>query len=53
MASRLTTFIVVLIVAGTLVAGLIVGAQRDDETRNQSILRASSGSMIGMPSRIG
>src|SRR5918993_445113 len=32
MASRLTTFIVVLIVAGTLVAGLIVGAQRDDES---------------------
>jgi predicted amidohydrolase YtcJ len=30
MASRLTTYIVVLIVAGTLVAGLIVGAQRDD-----------------------
>ncbi|HJY33603.1 MAG TPA: amidohydrolase family protein, partial [Vicinamibacterales bacterium] len=31
MASRLTTFIVVLIVTGTLVAGLIVGAQREDE----------------------
>jgi predicted amidohydrolase YtcJ len=31
MASRLTTYIVVLIVAGTLIAGLIVGAQRDDE----------------------
>ena len=30
MASRLTTLIVVLIVAGTLIAGLIVGAQRDD-----------------------
>jgi predicted amidohydrolase YtcJ len=30
MASRLTTYIVVLIVAGTLVAGLIVGAQRDE-----------------------
>lgn len=30
MASRLTTYIVVLIVAGTLIAGLIVGAQRDD-----------------------
>jgi predicted amidohydrolase YtcJ len=30
MASRLTTFIVVLIVAGTLIAGLMVGAQRDD-----------------------
>ena len=29
MASRITTFIIVLIVAGTLVAGLIVGAQRD------------------------
>jgi hypothetical protein len=32
MASRLTTFIVVSIVAGTLIAGLIVGAQRDDAT---------------------
>lgn len=32
MASRLTTYIVVLIVTGTLVAGLIVGAQRDDES---------------------
>jgi predicted amidohydrolase YtcJ len=31
MASRLTTFIIVLIVTGTLVAGLIVGAQRDEE----------------------
>jgi predicted amidohydrolase YtcJ len=30
MASRLTTYIVVLIVAGTLIAGLIVGAQRED-----------------------
>ena len=30
MASRITTFIIVLIVAGTLVAGLIVGAQRDE-----------------------
>jgi predicted amidohydrolase YtcJ len=30
MASRLTTYIIVLIVAGSLVAGLIVGAQRDD-----------------------
>lgn len=30
MASRLTTFIVVLIVTGTVIAGLIVGAQRDD-----------------------
>jgi predicted amidohydrolase YtcJ len=30
MASRLTTLIVVVIVAGTLIAGLIVGAQRDD-----------------------
>jgi predicted amidohydrolase YtcJ len=32
MASRLTTFIVATIVAGTLIAGLIVGAQRDDAT---------------------
>jgi predicted amidohydrolase YtcJ len=31
MASRLTTFIVVLIVTATLVAGLMVGAQRADE----------------------
>jgi len=30
MASRLTTFIVVLIVTGTVIAGFIVGAQRDD-----------------------
>lgn len=30
MASRITTYIIVLIVAGTLVAGLIVGAQRDE-----------------------
>jgi predicted amidohydrolase YtcJ len=29
MASRITTYLIVLIVAGTLVAGLIVGAQRD------------------------
>jgi len=32
MASRLTTLIIVVIVAGTLIAGLIVGAQRDDES---------------------
>lgn len=32
MASRLTTFLVVLIVTGTVIAGLIVGAQRDDAT---------------------
>lgn len=31
MASRLTAYIVVTIVAGTLIAGLIVGAQRDDD----------------------
>jgi len=30
MASRLTTFIIVLIVTGTVIAGLIVGAQRDE-----------------------
>ena len=30
MASRITTYIIVFIVAGTLVAGLIVGAQRDE-----------------------
>ena len=30
MAARLTTFVVVAIVAATLIAGLIVGAQRDD-----------------------
>ena len=30
MAARLTTFVVVAIVAVTLIAGLIVGAQRDD-----------------------
>ena len=32
MAARLTAFLVVLIVAATVVAGLIVGAQRADET---------------------
>lgn len=32
MASRITTFLVALIVAGTVVAGLIVGAQRDEAT---------------------
>jgi predicted amidohydrolase YtcJ len=31
MAARLTTFVVVVIVAATLIAGLIVGAQRDDD----------------------
>ncbi len=31
MAARLTTYVVVAIVAATLIAGLIVGAQRDDE----------------------
>ena len=30
MASRITTYLIVLIVTGTLVAGLIVGAQRDE-----------------------
>src|SRR5512134_1639896 len=30
MAARLTTYLVVAIVAATLIAGLIVGAQRDD-----------------------
>ncbi len=32
MAARLTAYIVVAIVAGTLIAGLIVGAQRDDSS---------------------
>src|SRR5881394_388135 len=32
MAARLATFLVVVIVAGTIVAGLIVGAQRDDDS---------------------
>jgi predicted amidohydrolase YtcJ len=32
MAARLATYLVVLIVAGTLIAGLIVGAQRDDDS---------------------
>ena len=31
MAARLTAYLVVAIVAGTLIAGLIVGAQRDDD----------------------
>jgi predicted amidohydrolase YtcJ len=32
MAARLATYLVVAIVAGTLIAGLIVGAQRDDDS---------------------
>ena len=32
MAARLTTYVVVAIVAATLIAGLIVGAQRDDNS---------------------
>src|SRR5438477_12420707 len=32
MAARLATYLVVVIVAGTLIAGLIVGAQRDDDS---------------------
>jgi predicted amidohydrolase YtcJ len=32
MAARLATFLVVVIVGGTLIAGLIVGAQRDDNS---------------------
>ena len=32
MAARLTTYVVVAIVAATLIAGLIVGAQRDDSS---------------------
>lgn len=32
MAARVTAYIVVVIVAGTLIAGLIVGAQRDDSS---------------------
>src|SRR3982751_3481078 len=32
MAARLTTYVVVAIVAATLIAGLIVGAQRDDHS---------------------
>jgi predicted amidohydrolase YtcJ len=38
MASRLTTFIVALIVGGTVIAGLIVGAQREDEGRVDLII---------------
>ncbi len=38
MASRLTTFIVALIVGGTVIAGLIVGAQREDESRVDLII---------------
>jgi predicted amidohydrolase YtcJ len=38
MASRITAFIVVAIVAGTLIAGLIVGAQRDDTVRSADLL---------------
>jgi predicted amidohydrolase YtcJ len=51
MASRLTTFIVVLIVAGTLIAGLIVGAQRDDESGPVDLIVTNGRVYIGSASR--
>jgi predicted amidohydrolase YtcJ len=52
MAARLTTFLVVGIVAATLIAGLIVGAQRDDNegpvdliVHNATVYTAESDSM--------
>jgi predicted amidohydrolase YtcJ len=52
MAARLTTFVVVAIVAGTLIAGLIVGAQRDDNdgpidliVHNARVYTADDGAM--------
>jgi predicted amidohydrolase YtcJ len=52
MAARLTTYVVVAIVAATLIAGLIVGAQRDDSDGpvdlivfNASVYTADSGKM--------
>jgi predicted amidohydrolase YtcJ len=51
MASRLTTFIVVLIVAGTLIAGLIVGAQRDDESGPVDLIVTNGRVYVGSDSR--
>ncbi len=51
MASRLTTFIVVLIVAGTLIAGLIVGAQRDDASGPVDLIVTNGRVYTGQPSR--
>jgi len=51
MASRLTTFIVVLIVAGTLIAGLIVGAQRDDESGPVDLIVTNGRVYVGSASR--
>src|SRR5215213_2166322 len=51
MASRLTTFIVVLIVAGTLIAGLIVGAQRDDERGPVDLIVTNGRVYVGSASR--
>jgi predicted amidohydrolase YtcJ len=52
MAARLTTLVVVAIVAGTLIAGLIVGAQRDDNdgpidliVHNARVYTADDGAM--------
>ena len=51
MASRLTTFIVVLIVAGTLIAGLIVGAQRDDASGPVDLIVTNGRVYVGSASR--
>ena len=51
MASRLTTYIVVLIVAGTLIAGLIVGAQRDDADGPVDLIITNGRVYTGDPGR--
>jgi predicted amidohydrolase YtcJ len=51
MASRLTTFIVVMIVAGTLIAGFIVGAQRDDESGPVDLIVTNGRVYVGSASR--
>ena len=51
MASRLTTYIVVLIVAGTLIAGLIVGAQRDNADGPVDLIITNGRVYTGDPER--
>ena len=47
MAARLTTFVVVGIVAATLIAGLIVGAQRDDSNGPVDLIVHNAGRLLG------
>ncbi len=49
MASRLTTYVVVLIVAGTLIAGLIAGAQRDDDSGPVDLIITNGKVYTGSP----